>query len=89
MTSCCGTPISGCDGSITKIISRRIASEAAPKADNKSLDRETLTSRVFGNVQKGDKFLYRARFTGFDIGTAEAACQHLKRSDMGCIALKN
>jgi D-alanyl-D-alanine carboxypeptidase len=40
-------------------------------------------------VQKGDKALYRARFTGFDKGTAEAACQYLKRSDMDCIALKN
>jgi D-alanyl-D-alanine carboxypeptidase len=39
-------------------------------------------------VQNGDKVLYRARFTGFDKGTAEAACQHLKRSEMDCIALK-
>jgi D-alanyl-D-alanine carboxypeptidase len=44
-----------------------------------------LTERV----QKGDKVLYRARFTGFDKGTAEAACQQLRRSDMDCIALKN
>jgi D-alanyl-D-alanine carboxypeptidase len=43
-----------------------------------------LTERV----QNGDKVLYRARFTGFDKGTAEAACQHLKRSEMDCIALK-
>jgi D-alanyl-D-alanine carboxypeptidase len=43
-----------------------------------------LTERV----QQGDKVLYRARFTGFDKGTAQAACQHLKRSDTGCIALK-
>ena len=40
-------------------------------------------------VQKGDKILYRARFTGLDQETAEVACQHLRRSDMGCIALKN
>jgi len=43
-----------------------------------------LTERV----QNGDKVLYRARFTGFDKETAEAACQHLKRSDMDCILLK-
>jgi D-alanyl-D-alanine carboxypeptidase len=43
-----------------------------------------LTERV----QNGDKVLYRARFTGFDKGTAEAACQHLRRSEMDCIALK-
>ena len=43
-----------------------------------------LTERI----QNGDKVLYRARFTGFDKGTAEAACQHLKRSEMDCIALK-
>jgi D-alanyl-D-alanine carboxypeptidase len=44
-----------------------------------------LTERV----QKDDKVLYRARFTGFDKETAEAACQRLRRSDMDCIALKN
>jgi D-alanyl-D-alanine carboxypeptidase len=44
-----------------------------------------LTERV----QKGDRVLYRARFTGFDKVTAEAACQQLRRSDIDCIALKN
>ena len=44
-----------------------------------------LTERV----QQGDKVLYRARFTGFNKETAEAACQRLRRSDMDCIALKN
>jgi D-alanyl-D-alanine carboxypeptidase len=43
-----------------------------------------LTERV----QNGDKVLYRARFTGFDKGTADVACQQLKRSEMNCIALK-
>ena len=43
-----------------------------------------LTERV----QKGEKVLYRARFTGFNKETAEVACQHLKRSDMSCIALE-
>jgi D-alanyl-D-alanine carboxypeptidase len=44
-----------------------------------------LTERV----QKGDKVLYRARFTGLDKETAEVACQQLRRGDMGCIAIKN
>ena len=44
-----------------------------------------LTERV----QNGDKVLYRARFTGFNKETADAACQQLRRSDMDCIALKN
>ena len=44
-----------------------------------------LTERV----QQGDKVLYRARFTGFNKETAEAACQRFRRSDTGCIALKD
>ena len=44
-----------------------------------------LTERV----QQGDKVLYRARFTGFNKETAEAACWRLRRSDTGCIALKD
>jgi D-alanyl-D-alanine carboxypeptidase len=44
-----------------------------------------LTERV----QKGDKVLYRARFTELDKETAETACQRLRRSDMDCVALKN
>jgi D-alanyl-D-alanine carboxypeptidase len=39
--------------------------------------------------QKGDKVLYRARFTGFNKETADAVCQQLRRGDMDCIALKN
>jgi D-alanyl-D-alanine carboxypeptidase len=40
-------------------------------------------------VQKDDKVLYRARFTGFNKETAEAACQRLRRDDAGCIAVKD
>jgi D-alanyl-D-alanine carboxypeptidase len=40
-------------------------------------------------VQKDDKVLYRARFTGFNKETAEAACQRLRRNDAGCIAVKD
>jgi D-alanyl-D-alanine carboxypeptidase len=46
---------------------------------------QPLTERV----QKADKVLYRARFTGFNKETADAVCQQLRRSDMDCIALKN
>jgi D-alanyl-D-alanine carboxypeptidase len=40
-------------------------------------------------VQKGDKLLYRARFTGFDKESAEIACKELKRGHFECMALKN
>jgi D-alanyl-D-alanine carboxypeptidase len=40
-------------------------------------------------VKKGDKALYRARFSGFDKAMAEAACKQLKRGDIQCMALKN
>jgi len=40
-------------------------------------------------VQKDDKVLYRARFTGFNKETAEGACQRLRRTDAGCIAVKD
>lgn len=40
-------------------------------------------------VVKGDKTLYRARFAGLEKDQAEAACQHLKKSDIACMALKN
>ena len=36
-------------------------------------------------VVKGDKTLYRARFSGLDKGQAEAACRALKRSDIPCM----
>jgi D-alanyl-D-alanine carboxypeptidase len=40
-------------------------------------------------VAKGDKTLYRARFAGLDKEQAEAACQHLKKNEIACIALRN
>ena len=40
-------------------------------------------------VAKGDKTLYRARFAGLDKEQAEAACKHLKRSEIPCMLLKN
>lgn len=40
-------------------------------------------------VSKGAKALYRARFAGLDKDQAEAACKHLKHSDIPCMTLKN
>ena len=64
---------------------RQHLSMARLKASDALAAAYPLTERV----QKGDKVLYRARFTGFNKETAEAACQQLRRSDMDCIALKN
>jgi D-alanyl-D-alanine carboxypeptidase len=46
---------------------------------------EPFTERVV----KRDATLYRARFAGFERDEAEAACRHLKQSDISCLALKN
>src|SRR5262245_56883843 len=40
-------------------------------------------------TETGDKVLYRARFAGLEKNQAEAACKHLKRSDIPCMLLKN
>ncbi len=40
-------------------------------------------------IEKGDKVLFRARFAGLERIQAEAACKHLKRSDIPCMMLKN
>ncbi len=44
-----------------------------------------LTERV----KKGDHNFYRARFTGLDRDTAEAACKLFKRNEIACVTLKN
>jgi D-alanyl-D-alanine carboxypeptidase len=40
-------------------------------------------------VVKGSQELYRARFAGFNQNSAEAACKHLKRNDIACLAIRN
>lgn len=40
-------------------------------------------------VVRGDKTLYRARFAGLNQEQAEAACKHLKRSEIACMAMRN
>lgn len=39
-------------------------------------------------VSKGGATLYRARFAGFEAGSAQDACKALKRAGFGCIAQK-
>jgi D-alanyl-D-alanine carboxypeptidase len=40
-------------------------------------------------IEKGEQVLFRARFAGLEKSQAEAACKHLKRSDIPCMLLKN
>ena len=40
------------------------------------------------STTRGDKTLYRARFSGFDRARADAVCKQLQRSDVSCIALR-
>jgi len=40
-------------------------------------------------VDHGKKIFYRARFAGLEKDQAEAACKHLKHSDIPCMLLKN
>ena len=40
-------------------------------------------------IEKADKVLFRARFAGLEKDQAEAACKHLKRSEIPCMLLKN
>jgi D-alanyl-D-alanine carboxypeptidase len=59
--------------------------EAQSKARTMLDKADPFTERL----EKGAKVLFRARFTGLEKGQAEAACKHLKRSDIPCILLKN
>jgi D-alanyl-D-alanine carboxypeptidase len=58
---------------------------AQSKAKNLLGKADPFTERL----EKGDKVLFRARFAGLEKGQAEAACKHLKRSDIPCMLLKN
>ncbi len=60
-------------------------SDALARAKSLLGDANGFTERV----AKGDKTLYRARFAGFEKEQAEAACQHLKKNEIACMALKN
>jgi len=58
---------------------------AQSKAKNLLGKADPFTERV----EKGDKILFRARFAGLEKTQAEAACKHLKRSEIPCMLLKN
>jgi D-alanyl-D-alanine carboxypeptidase len=64
---------------------RQRLEEAQNKAKHMLSKADPFTERL----EKGDKVLFRARFAGLDKGQAEAACKHLKRSDIPCMLLKN
>jgi len=59
--------------------------KARLKATHQLRKADPFTERI----TKGDKSLYRARFAGLDKAQAQAACKHLKRSDIPCMLLKN
>lgn len=58
---------------------------AQSKASNLLGKANSFTERV----EKGDKVLFRARFAGLEKDQAEAACKHLKHSNIPCMLLKN
>jgi D-alanyl-D-alanine carboxypeptidase len=54
-------------------------------AQNLLSNADPLTERVV----RGAKEFYRARFTGLEKEDAEAACQHLHKNDIVCMALRS
>jgi len=64
---------------------RQRLDSAQSKAKNLLGRADAFTERL----EKGDKVLYRARFAGLEKDQAEAACKHLKRSEIPCMLLKN
>ena len=73
-------------GAFDKEEEAKVRLNAAQSRAKFLLDRaDPFTERVV----KGDKTLYRARFAGLDKDQAEAACQHLKKNEIACMALKN
>jgi len=59
--------------------------EAQSLAKNMLAKADPFTERVM----KGSQELYRARFAGFNQGSAEAACKYFKRNDIACMAIRN
>jgi D-alanyl-D-alanine carboxypeptidase len=58
---------------------------AQSKANNLLGKASSFTERI----EKGDKVLFRARFAGLEKDQAEAACRHLKHSNIPCMLLKD
>ena len=63
---------------------------ARRKLDEAQAESQALKSRLAYTepVTKNDLTLYRARFMGFDRGSAEAACAQLKKANFKCLAMK-
>jgi D-alanyl-D-alanine carboxypeptidase len=67
------------------------ASEAKEKLNSAKGKVSSFMSRAEGYIErtiKGAKTYYRARFAGFDREQAQAACKHLKKNDVACMAMK-
>jgi D-alanyl-D-alanine carboxypeptidase len=58
-------------------------------AQDKARDQLGKADGFTERVAKGDKSLFRARFAGLDKDQAEAACKHLKVSEIPCMLIKN
>lgn len=58
---------------------------AQSKARDLLAKAEPFTERI----EKDSKVLFRARFAGLEKGQAEAACKHLKHTEIPCMLLKN
>jgi len=65
------------------------ARQRLDSAQSKAKDLLGKADAFTERLEKGDKVLYRARFAGLEKDQAEAACKHLKRSEIPCMLLKN
>ncbi len=65
------------------------AQERLDYAQNKAKDLLRKADPFTERIEKGDKVFFRARFAGLEKAQAEAACKHLKRSDIPCMLLRN
>jgi D-alanyl-D-alanine carboxypeptidase len=65
------------------------AKQRLAAAQGKAIEQLGQADPFTERVAKGDKTLYRARFTGLDKDQAQIACKHLKRSEIPCMLLRN
>jgi D-alanyl-D-alanine carboxypeptidase len=65
------------------------AKKRLSNAQDKAKDQLGRADGFTERVAKGDKSLFRARFAGLDKDQAEAACKHLKGSEIPCMLIKN
>jgi D-alanyl-D-alanine carboxypeptidase len=65
------------------------AKQRLSTCQSKAKDQLTEAAPFTERVSKGEKSMFRARFAGLEKDQAEAACKHLKRSDIPCMLLKN